>query len=217
MNPAQGKVFWLSVILFGGLFLWMLASPSKQKLEAAKHATSDCDASLWDHVYHPDRLLRIEDCVVVTGVIVLVRKEADGDKHIKLKLDAGYEGLLNEANNTEQDGCLVLEPICVTTPTQQDAIGPCVGYSNSVAIPQAGDRVSVEGSYVKDTKHGWNEIHPVSSISILSSGNATGATTTKPAGNSYYGVDSKGRTLYQGPRGGVFYYSASGSKVYVKH
>ena len=28
-----------------------------------------CDLSLWDHVYHPDRLEVIDDCITVTGII----------------------------------------------------------------------------------------------------------------------------------------------------
>ena len=57
-----------------------------------------CDASLWQHVYHSYRLEVKEECKVVTGTIDFLRKEADGDYHIRLKLDSGQNNLLNEKN-----------------------------------------------------------------------------------------------------------------------
>jgi hypothetical protein len=128
--------------------------------------TNTCDAGLWDHVYHPDRLVKIHPCVWVTGTIVLKRKEADGDVHIQLKVDPKYKPLLNATNRKRQGGNLVLEPICVGKVTQADAKQPCQGFTNAVTIPKKGDRVKVTGSYVHDTEggHGWMEIHPVTAI-----------------------------------------------------
>jgi len=129
---------------------------------------AQCNQELWKHVYHPNRLVIYKKCVIVTGVIFAVKKEKDGDYHIQLKLDKGQPRFLNTKNMTVQKGCLVIEPICIKTPTQADAIQPCKNCP-TIQIPKKGDHVKVTGSFVRDSEgnHGWNEIHPVSAIEIL--------------------------------------------------
>jgi hypothetical protein len=116
----------------------------------------------WQHVYHPDRLVVIEQCKVVTGVIDGVRSEPDGDFHIRLALDPGQESLLNEKNMTVQHGDLVIEPICEHPVTQTDAIASCENFAGGVPRPRKGMHVRAAGSYVHDVEggHGWMEIHP---------------------------------------------------------
>src|SRR5260370_19501612 len=99
----------------------------------------------------------------VTGTSVLKRPEKDGDIHIQLKLALP---LLDAENKSRQGGNLVLEPICVGPVTQADAIQPCQGLTNPVAIPKKGDHVAVTGTFVHDVEggHGWMEIHPVTRI-----------------------------------------------------
>lgn len=126
-----------------------------------------CDDTLWNHVYHKYRLQVIEKCKTVHGVIVKEKNEKDGDIHILLKLDAGQDNLLNEMNYKQQKGCLVIEPICEHDVSQLDAIGACEGYVNKVYIPHVGEHVEVTGSYVNDTQHGWNEIHPITKVTII--------------------------------------------------
>ena len=126
-----------------------------------------CDTILWEHVYHAKRLVVIERCKTVTGVIFSKKKEKDGDIHIRLRLDKGQGKLLNEKNVQQQDSCLVIEPICVNEATQADAKDACVGFVNNVVIPKQGQHVSVTGTYVLDTKHGWAEIHPITKIEVL--------------------------------------------------
>jgi hypothetical protein len=126
-----------------------------------------CDSSLWEHVYHSYRLKVVEKCKSVTGLIELLRKEADGDYHILLRLDEGQDNLLNDNNYTKQKGCLVLEPVCVNKVTQIDAIESCKDFINNVYIPKKNEHVKVTGSYVLDSEHGWMEIHPVSKIEVL--------------------------------------------------
>lgn len=126
-----------------------------------------CDGSLWAHVYHKDRLVVLDDCVTVTGRIILLRKEKDGDYHIQLKVDPKYRPLLNKVNRAKQGGNLVLEPVCALKVTQADAIGACRGYENTVTIPKKGDQVKVTGTYVKDTQHGWQELHPLTDLTVL--------------------------------------------------
>ena len=95
-----------------------------------------------------------------------MRAEPDGDRHIQLKLDPLFAPLLDKENKSLQAGNLVLEPICVGPITQADAIQPCQGLTNHVAIPNIGDLIAITGSYVHDIapENGWMELHPVTLI-----------------------------------------------------
>ena len=113
------------------------------------------------HVYSPDRLQLLAACVTVTGTVAVIRSEADGDLHLLLQLDPGEGKYLNAKNVSGEMGDLVLEPVCVHTPTQTDALPACVGYQNPLPIPAVGSHISVTGPWVLDLDHGWQEIHPV--------------------------------------------------------
>lgn len=128
---------------------------------------SSCTSDSLDHVYNPDRLEVLSACQTVSGTVEKVIQEADGDTHIRLQVDSGYENLLNQANYDYQYGTLVLEIVCAYPVTQQDAIAACSGYSNSIAMPSVDAHISLQGQYVTDLDHGWNEIHPVFSIQVL--------------------------------------------------
>jgi uncharacterized protein YgiM (DUF1202 family) len=139
--------------------------------------TDGCDTTLWKHVYHPSRLIVKQACVTVTGTIVDatagqrsdgVRHEADGDTHGWLKLDPEFKDMLDAGNTSAEGGNMVFEIICRFPVTQKDAQSACKGYSDHTQLPAVGTRVRVVGTYVQDTFHAkWNEIHPVSSISVL--------------------------------------------------
>jgi hypothetical protein len=146
--------------------LIVLAFTLSFQLNACALAEPTCDEALWQHVYHPKRLQVVKRCITVTGKIVKRKAEPDGDVHIQLKLDSQFENLLNERNRRGQNGNLVLEPICVGPVTQADAKAACRNFTNKVHIPAVRTHVSVTGAYVLDTapKHGWMEIHPVTSI-----------------------------------------------------
>ena len=135
-----------------------------------------CDETLWQHVYTgdprkfnkpEDRLRVIERCKVVTGTIFSIKPEKDGDFHIRLSLDPGEEGLLNAKNTSGQMRKLVVEPVCENHVTQRDTLqeGVCTGFSQNLH-PLVGQHVVVVGAYVMDMEHGWNEIHPVTSITV---------------------------------------------------
>jgi hypothetical protein len=124
------------------------------------------------HVYSPDRLQVLNPCVTVTGVIAFIRHEVDGDYHIGLKLDPAFASLVNACNATcdkgAEHGDLVVEPVCMTAPTQADAVGSCVGYRNPLRIPPVGSHVSMTGAYVLDLDHGgWAELHPLMEVHVL--------------------------------------------------
>jgi hypothetical protein len=142
---------------------------------APSHAqpAATCDQSLWDHVYRGqfatagDRLRVIQPCVTVTGTIVNARPEPDGDFHIRVALDPPYRSMLNAKNMSGQNGYLVVEPVCENPVHQRDtsAEGVCNGFSQHVfTMAMVGRHVRITGAYVTDMDHGWNEIHPVSSI-----------------------------------------------------
>jgi hypothetical protein len=116
-------------------------------------------------VYSPDRLQLLAACATVTGTVVVIRTEWDGDLHILLRLDAGEDKFINAKNVSGEEGDLVLEPVCVHTPTQADAISACTGYLNPLPIPAVGTDVSVTGPWMLDLDRGWLEIHPVFAFS----------------------------------------------------
>lgn len=136
-----------------------------------------CGDGLWEHVYHPSRLLVKQDCVTVTGVIVDatahqsrhradgVRHEKDGDTHGWLRVDPQFAGLINAGNTSEEEGNLVFELVCHYPVTQPDAEDACAGFTDQTTIPPVGARIAITGTFVQEKNHGkWNEIHPVSRI-----------------------------------------------------
>jgi len=93
-------------------------------------------------VYHPQRLRVKSRCRVAIGTVDKVKFEAfDGDVHVDLRPDDGYEHLLARPGDD-----LVVEII------PQDR--------SRVTVPAEGARIEVVGPWVEDSKHGWNEIHP---------------------------------------------------------
>ena len=63
-------------------------------------------------MYSPDRLQVHNPCQTVTGTVVRIVQERDGDTHIRLQLDAQYSGMLNDYNMQDQKGTLILEIVC---------------------------------------------------------------------------------------------------------
>lgn len=136
-------------------------------LAAQQDPAPKCDATLWKHVYKPLRLQVINKCKFVSGIVVIVRGEKDGDFHILLKPDKQYQSLINDANIRLQKSSLVLEPICMKLPGAE--INPaCKGFRQDLRIPFPGEHITVTGSYVLDHDHSnWAEIHPVTSLNVI--------------------------------------------------
>lgn len=135
-----------------------------QDVQSPQTVAPQCDPSLWEYVYNPARLQVLNSCISVTGTVDEVRKEADGDYHIRFRVDQEFESLLNEKNISRQHGDLILEPICQGKVRQADAAEPCSRYGGPYFEPQIGQRYLVSGAYVHDADHGWNELHPVTSM-----------------------------------------------------
>lgn len=160
----------------------VIASPSSSQPATdpenpSSGGPAQCDDALWNHVYHAHRLIVKQPCLTVTGTIVDatkgrepdgVRHEADGDTHGWLKVDPGFEDLLNAGNLNNEGGNLVFEIVRKFPVTQADAQPACAGFSSSINIPPVGSHVQIVGTYVRDTNHAqWMEIHPVTSITAI--------------------------------------------------
>lgn len=123
------------------------------------------------HVYNPDRLQILAACIELTGTIDSETPQADGDSHVHLHIDPGQtcagQPCIDAKNVSDQAGDLILEPVCENPISQADAVAACQGDHNPLALPPVGSHVVVMGPFVLDTDHGWNEIHPLDSITIV--------------------------------------------------
>jgi uncharacterized protein YgiM (DUF1202 family) len=175
VKTARGKEGWV-----GATYLAAGAAGATQPTTeaAAPTAATGCDATLWDHVYNPQRLTVKQKCISVTGTIVDatngkrsdgVRKEAEGDTHGWLKIDPQFKKLLNAGNMSDEGGNLVFEIVCKFGVSQADAKASCpTSYHTPVTLPAVGSHVRIVGSYVQETNHAkWMEIHPVSTITVV--------------------------------------------------
>lgn len=108
----------------------------------------------------------------VTGEVLAKVVEGDGDFHMRILLDSQYANLVTAANqqqcaNNDQGvrtcGLLVVEPVCVNSVSQADAVATCASDPDPlVSLPNVGQRVWLEGRYVLDNDHGgWAELHPL--------------------------------------------------------
>jgi hypothetical protein len=134
----------------------------------ATTGSTECDSSLWNHVYHKSRLVVIQACTTVTGTAHIVRPERDGDLHIQLTLDPQFNSMLNAINRSKQHNALVIEPMCDHPPTQPDAISSCRGFTQKFPALTEGAHVKVTGAYIEDhdPNHGWREIHPITAVEV---------------------------------------------------
>jgi hypothetical protein len=162
MKHPRPIVLILILILAACAFLLYRASRSPE--EISQGDITKCDQGLWNYVYQPDRLQVLNPCISITGTVESVRTEADGDYHIRFHLDPEFVSLLNEKNISDQHGDLVLESICQDRVSQADAVDSCNRYDGPRIRPERGQRYRVWGSYVHDAQHGWNELHPITSM-----------------------------------------------------
>lgn len=119
-------------------------------------------------VQNPDRLRVLDRCKHAEGVAVDVVREDDGDYHVWLAVDAGYEYLLNSEDHFQARPALLAEitPDCPLATNPPDAQTAARCPRSTLPIPVIGQHVAVDGPWVLDTNHGWREIHPVDSIRL---------------------------------------------------
>ena len=148
------------------LALLTSCSTSASAPTASANVADACNPDLWTHVYDPVRLQIVDSCRTVTGTVADLHANEDGDYDIRLAVDPAYANLVNDTNRSQLDGHLQLETVCQAPQTVADAEAACGTFVGNVLIPQPGQHISVTGSYVLDTNHGWMEIHPVSVIRV---------------------------------------------------
>ena len=129
-----------------GLFLVLCAAACSLRRQVSLPSPYCRRGGALAGVYRPQRLRVKSACRIAVGTVRKVKfEEYDGDVHIDLRPDPGYDKLLADGN-ARIGGNLVVEII------PQDR--------SRVAVPQEGARIEVIGPWVEDTTHGWNEIHP---------------------------------------------------------
>jgi hypothetical protein len=134
-------------------------TPTRSEVRHSPHAKVErpavaCPAKALLGVYHPDRLVVLGSCRWYSGIVTDVRREPDGDYHVDVAPDRGDARYLNGGNARQQSGSLVTE------------IMPGQHFS----LPSVGDHVAVFGTWVYDSDHGWDEIHPIWAIQYGSGG-----------------------------------------------
>jgi len=90
----------------------------------------------------------LTECQDATGMVMHTKNMDDGDYKFFLKLDPQFAFLVNEKNNDETEGFLVVEIV----PPDRNIQG--------MYLPKEGDHVHVWGAWVTDKPKGWHEIHP---------------------------------------------------------
>jgi len=127
-----------------------------------------CDTLFIEHTYNWHNLNLKLRCVTMTGTVQLILPPAqtgDGDAHIYILPDAGYDSLVYSP--TTFPTWLNVEETCVGTPLDTTVDPYCNGWPNPLYLPNVGERVRCTGPWVFDPVHGWNEIHPVSGMELL--------------------------------------------------
>lgn len=119
-------------------------------------------------MHNPDRLQVLAACKHVTGTVVDVAHEDDGDYHVWFTVDPGLEGLLNAENHFQAKPALLAEitPDCPLATNPPDARAAAQCPKTKLPIPKIGDHIAIDGPWVLDLDHGWDEIHPVQAITI---------------------------------------------------
>ena len=134
-----------------------------------------CNPLLWKFIANPPGRFKIlNQCVSVTGIVLSMQYEPDGDIDFPLLLDAPYKNMVTKANfNPLMRGGIWSEIIC-QHPEQSFAVEPfkrgeCNGYNGPIFnVPHAGQHIQVTGTYLLDVREaGHAEIHPVSSIKLI--------------------------------------------------
>ena len=145
------------VIAFASTYAYTNYFGPKTVLQANPDSVNCRQGNVLDGVDRQARFTVLSTCEKVIGVVHDMKgtKEDDGDYQFNLAVDEPYKRFLNEQNNKQVNGMLVVEII----PKDQS--------SSLVKIPKNGDRLEADGAWVTDNPHGWNEIHPAWKVRLL--------------------------------------------------
>lgn len=139
-------------------------------------------------VYLPFRLHVVKRCLTVSGIVDCVRREPDGDVHIRLRLARRYRHILRPANAVQvcsgRKGKAGHSPHLVIEIIPQHGDLPFPSNSADSAgfvtprVPARDEHITVTGPYVLDTNalhdlvfpgknvQNWAEIHPAWNITV---------------------------------------------------
>ncbi len=131
---------------------------------AERPPTAPCGSPPLRGVYHPYRLKVLGTCRRIVGTVARINHEQDGDYHVDIAPAKGYGRLLNGGNYAYEHGQLVTE----------------IMPGQTFPIPYVGERVIVYGTWVYDSDHGWNEIHPIWAITYADTGNTVRSSPVVP-------------------------------------
>ncbi|MGB7637076.1 MAG: hypothetical protein WBL88_05840 [Nitrososphaeraceae archaeon] len=140
-------------------------------------SSKTCNQSVWNFIANPPgRFKIINQCVTVTGTVLSINPEPDGDTDFPLALDTPYKNMVTKANfNPLMRGGLWCEMICqhpeISSEIEPFKRGECTGFNARLIfnpLPQVGQHLLVTGTYLLDLREGGHaEIHPVSSIRLI--------------------------------------------------
>lgn len=123
-----------------------------------------CNPDLVKHTYDLSRFTLLSpSCRAVTGIVKGTATEVDGDVHVAMVPDSGQSGL-----SPLENGKLIVEIICKTTPQKTAAKKACGSYRSGIKVPAVGSHISAVGRFVKDNPPDHVELHPLTSITVLS-------------------------------------------------
>ncbi len=146
-----------SIVLFTSTYAYLNYFGSQTVIQNNPDKENCRQGNIFDGVDRQARFKVSSTCEKVVGVVHDMKgtREDDGDYQFNLDLEEQYKKLLNQENNKQVKGMLVIEII----PKDQQ--------SSVVQIPKNGDRIEAYGAWVTDNPHGWNELHPAWKITIL--------------------------------------------------
>jgi hypothetical protein len=161
----------LSALITAALAVLLCSCSSATGVEIASSppAADGCKAGSPEAgVHSPNRLQVLDRCKHAEGVAVDVAHEDDGDYHVWFKVDPGFEYLLNSENHFQALPAMLAEitPDCPASTNPPDAQSAARCPKTTLPIPKLGDHIAIDGPWVLDSDHGWQEIHPVDSIRI---------------------------------------------------
>jgi hypothetical protein len=157
-----------SALAAAAALLALSCSGSGSGPSTAPSATPACPHNPLLGVYDPPRLEVRTQCVWYRGIVTSVDVKSDGDHHIDITPDDGFDDMLNDGNKKDQDGAMVLELM----PGQH------------IPIPVIGEHVAVFGTLVHDSHNDWNEMHPAWALEDLTTGDRV--TSLPPADPLYF-------------------------------
>jgi cell division protein YceG involved in septum cleavage len=149
----------VAIFSAGGLYAYAKYFGPQTVMQTNSDKINCIQGNVLDGVGRQARFTILSTCERVIGIVhdMSGTKQDDGDYQFNLEVQEPYNKLLNQGNNNQVNGMLVIEII----PKDQN-------NNPYVQIPKNGDRIQAYGAWVTDNPHGWNELHPAWKIKILS-------------------------------------------------